>query len=81
MIALIIAAGLCAGVALYLAAVAQMRPAPRSENWNGTTYQVYVIRNSYRAATYLNWSRVLGGIATVLVFATGVVVLVDAALS
>jgi hypothetical protein len=80
-VALIIAAGVCAGFALYLAAVAQMRPAPRSDNWNGSAYQVYVIRSSHRATTYLNWSRVLGLIGAVLLFTAGVVALVDAALS
>lgn len=80
-ISLIVVAGLAAGVALYLAAVAQMRPSPNSENWNGTAYQAYVISRSQRAARYLNLSRVLGVVATGLLFAAGVVMLVDAALA
>jgi hypothetical protein len=80
-ISLIVVAGLAAGVALYLAAVAQMRPSPNSENWNGTAYQAYVISKSQRAARYLNLSRVLGAIATGLLFAAGVVMLIGAALA
>jgi hypothetical protein len=80
-ITLIVLAGLSAGVALYLAAVVQLRPSPRSENWNGSAYQVYVISKSRRGARYLNVSRALGVVAAALVFAAGIVVLVDAALA
>jgi hypothetical protein len=80
-IGLVIAAGLCAGIALYLAAVTQMRPRPDSDNWNGTAYQIYVIRKSQHGAAYLNASRVLGVIAAVLIFAAGIAVLIDGALS
>ena len=78
---LIVVAGLGAGVALYLAAVAQMRPTPNTDNWNGTAYQAYVIGRSQRAGAYLNLSRVLGVVATGLLFAAGVLMLVDAALA
>ena len=80
-IGLITAAGLCGGVALYLAAVTQMRPNPNSDNWNGTAYQAYVISKSARGARYLNISRILGALAAALVFTAGVIVLLDAALS
>lgn len=79
-IGLIILAGITGGIALYLAAVTQIRPSPSSEHWDGSAYQAYVIRNSERGARYLNISRVLGIAAAVLIFAAGVIVLLYAAL-
>lgn len=80
-ITLIVLAGLSAGLALYLAAVVQLRPSPHSENWNGSAYQIYVISKSQRGAKYLNVSRVLGAVAAMLVFAVGIVVLLAAAVA
>jgi hypothetical protein len=78
LIGLIAAGGVCAGVALWLAVLVQMRPRPNSVNWNGSAYQAYVISRSARGATYLNASRALGLTATVLVFTAGIVALVSA---
>jgi hypothetical protein len=78
-IILIALAGLFAAVALYLAAIVQLRPNPRSENWNGTAYQVYVISKSRQGARYLNLSRALGGVAVAFVFAVGIAVLINSA--
>jgi hypothetical protein len=76
----IVLAGLCAGVALWLAVRAQLRPSPNSDNWTGSAYQAYVISRSRRGAMYLNISHALGLAATGLVFVAGVLVLLDAAL-
>jgi hypothetical protein len=79
-VGVIILAGLGAGAALWLAVLAQLRPSPNSNNWTGGAYQAYVISKSRRGAAYLNVSRALGLAATGLVFAAGVLVLLDAAL-
>jgi hypothetical protein len=79
-VTLIIVAGIFAGVALYLAALVQLRPSPKSDNWNGTAYQIYVISKAQRGAKYLNLSRGFGVVAAVFVFAVGAVTLIQAGL-
>lgn len=77
-IALTVAAGLLAGWSVVLATQAQTPPGAESSNWNGYAYRVYVYRNAGRVAARLKLSRILGATAAGLIFAVGVIALIDA---
>jgi hypothetical protein len=77
-IAMTIVAGVLAGVALILATMAQQLPSVSSENWNGSVYRAYVVRNAETARWQLNFARILGILAASDVFALGLVVLISA---
>jgi hypothetical protein len=76
-ISMTIVAGVLAGVALILATMAQQLPSVSSENWNGSVYRAYVVRNAETARRQLNFARILGVLAAADVFALGLVVLIS----
>jgi len=77
-IVMIILAGVLAGIALILVTLAQQLPSVRSENWQGSVYRAYVVRNAETARRQLNYARILGISAGVLIFILGVTVLINA---
>lgn len=78
-IAVTIVAGILGGIALICAAQAQSLPHVATGNWNGMAYRLYVIESADRARGQLEVARILAVVAAMLVFATGVFVLIATA--
>lgn len=79
-VAMTIASGFLAGLSIVNAAKAQQLPSIRSEDWSGTEYRAYVVRNAATARDNLSKARCQGIWAAGMVFAMGVAVLIYAAL-
>jgi len=77
-LAMTIAAGLLAGIALVLAAIAQQLPSVKSDNWRGSTYRAYVVRKADNARIELKVARL---VAAVLIFAVGATGLIYGAIN
>ena len=80
-IVLIALAGVLAAASVALASQAQTLPDLRAENWSGTAYRVFVSRGARRAKDKLQKSRILGLAAAAVLFAVGLITLIDAAAS
>lgn len=77
-IILTLIAGVLAGTALVIVTLDQQLPRVSSENWNGSAYRAYVMKNAGRARCELDWGRFLGVLAGGVVFTLCFAVLVNA---
>jgi hypothetical protein len=52
---------------------------PASDNWNGEAYRAWVMKGSQAARVELDKARKLGATSAILIFATGLLLLIEAA--
>jgi hypothetical protein len=78
-IVLIAAAGLCAGISIWRGTQAQTTPDVSSNSWNGEVYRAWVMTKSQSASNDLRSARTYGATTAILIFVTGILLLIEGA--
>ena len=79
-ILLIAVSGLCAGASIWRGTQAQTTPDVSSDSWNGEAYRSWVMTKSQSASNDLRQARNYGATAAILIFVTGLLLLIQGAL-